>query len=72
MHAPTPVSLALAGSPMQANAEPTDAPEAEENVPTRIDNQHNKLDRTMPVRSHRGCSARSPMAAPCIKNRSSP
>ena len=49
MHAPTPVSLALAGSPMQANAEPTDAPDAEENVPTRMDNQHNKLDRTMPV-----------------------
>ena len=70
MHAPTPVSLALAGSPMQANAEPTDAPEAE--VPTRIDNQHNKLDRTMPVRSHRGRNAQSPMAAPCIKNRSRP
>ena len=34
---------------MQANAEPTDAPDAEENVPTRMDNQHNKLDRTMPV-----------------------
>ena len=46
--APT-AALALAGSPMQANAEPTDAPDAEENVPTRMDNQHNKLDRTMPV-----------------------
>ena len=47
---------------MQANAEPTDAPDAEEPVPTRMDNQHNKLDRTMPVRSHRGRSnAQSPI-----------
>ena len=58
--APT-AALALAGSPMQANAEPTDAPDAEENVPTRMDNQHNKLDRTMPVRSHKGRNAQSPI-----------
>ena len=57
---------------LQANAEPTDAPDAEEPVPTRTDNQHNKLDRTMPMRSHSGGSARSPMAAPCIKHRSRP
>ena len=39
---------------LQANAEPTDAPDAEEPVPTSMDNQHNKLDRTMPVRTHKG------------------
>ena len=46
---------------LKANAEPTDAPDAEETVPTRMDNQHNKLDRTMPVRSHTGRNAQSPI-----------
>ena len=54
---------------MQANAEPIDAPNAEEPVPTSMDNQHNKLDRTMPVRTHKGHKSRSRVAQPSSPQR---
>ena len=42
---------------MRANVKPTDAPNAKELVPTKMDNQHNKLDRNTPVCTHEGRNA---------------